>query len=129
MKHVNVSESPLTLQEFRRDILTGLSGRAKTVPCKYLYDATGARLFEAICDLEVYYPTRTELAILRRNINEIGSLLGPNCNLVELGSGSSAKTRLLLDHLDGPSSYVPVDVAGPQLFESCSRTGSVARLR
>jgi dimethylhistidine N-methyltransferase len=80
----------------------------------------GARLFEAICELEEYYPTRTESGILNQNIGEIAAWVGPSCKLVELGSGSSTKTRLLLEHLDHPSSYVPVDVSREQLLE-CSR--------
>src|SRR3954453_20700447 len=108
---------PLGVEEFRHDVLDGLSRRAKSIPCKYLYDEQGARLFEAICDLEEYYPTRTEFAILRRNIKEIASLLGPACTLVELGSGATSKSRLLLNYLERPEAYVPVDVASGQLLE------------
>src|SRR6059036_2711372 len=60
----------LTLQKFRRDLLAGLSRSAKSLPCKYLYDARGARLFETISELEEYYPTRAEAGILRRSIQE-----------------------------------------------------------
>ena len=108
----------LCKEEFRRDVLTGLARPAKTLPCKYLYDEQGARLFEAICELEEYYPTRTEVAILRRHIGEISRLLGRGCHVVDLGSGSGHKTRLLLEHLDWPASCAPVDVAGPQLVQS-----------
>ncbi len=109
----------LSTRRFRRDVLAGLSAPQKTLPCKYLYDEEGARLFEAICELEEYYPTRTELSILRQNVAEIALLLGPKANLVDLGSGNCLKTRLLLEHLDQPASYSPVDVAQPQLLE-CS---------
>jgi dimethylhistidine N-methyltransferase len=112
-------QAALTAEGFRRDVLAGLSQPVKSLPCKYLYDKEGARWFEAICELEEYYPTRTEVAILRQNMKEIVSLLGPNCCLVELGSGSSFKTRLLLDHLQRPAGYIPVDVAREQLLE-CS---------
>jgi dimethylhistidine N-methyltransferase len=111
----------LSAEGFRRDVLAGLSAPTKTLPCIYLYDEKGARLFEAICELEEYYPTRTELSILRRNIHEIASLLGPHANLVELGSGNCLKTRLLLGHLDHPMGYSPVDVARPQLIECSTR--------
>lgn len=111
----------LNAEGFRRDVLAGLSASRKTLPCKYLYDEKGARLFEAICELEEYYPTRTELSVLRENIDEIASLLGPRANLVELGSGNCLKTRLLLDRLDQPASYSPVDVARPQLLECSAR--------
>jgi len=106
----------LTSEQFRRDMLAGLSERTKRVPCKYLYDEEGARLFERICDLDEYYPTRTEAAILQEHIDEIAALIGPGCNLVDLGSGSGAKTRLLLDHLDRPASCLPVDVSRAQLL-------------
>jgi dimethylhistidine N-methyltransferase len=105
---------------FRTDVLRGLSSSSKSVPCKYLYDQRGARLFEAICELEEYYPTRTEAQILWRNVDEIVSILGPRCRIIELGSGSSAKTRLLLDHLDRPANFVPVDVACEQLMQSAA---------
>ncbi|MDB6121712.1 MAG: hypothetical protein JWQ71_705 [Pedosphaera sp.] len=111
----------LTLEQFRNDVLAGLTRQKKSVPCKYLYDEEGARLFEAICEVEEYYPTRTEVKILQRNIREIAAWIGANANLVELGSGASTKTRLLLDHLDHPVSYVPIDVARTQLLECSAR--------
>jgi len=118
------SECALTAETFRRDALAGLSQAKKTLPCKYLYDEQCARLFEAICELEEYYPTRTELSILEQNIEEIASLVGPRSNLVDLGSGNGVKTRLLLSHLDQPASCLPVDVSHAQLAE-CS--ASLAR--
>lgn len=115
------AEAPLSTEDFRQDVLAGLARSRKALPCKYLYDDQGARLFEAICELDEYYPTRTELGILRHNIDEIAALLGPRVNLVDLGSGSGIKTRLLLDHLDQPASYLPVDVACAQLLEGAAR--------
>ena len=114
-----LGEAESAREKFRRDFVEGLSLPVKRLPCKYFYDEEGARLFEAICGLEEYYPTRKEVGILRREINEIARLLGPDCGLVELGSGSGMKSRLLLDHLDRPACYVPVDVAQTQLLE-CS---------
>jgi len=111
----------LIAERFRRDMLTGLARREKAVPCKYFYDEEGARLFEAICELEEYYPTRTETSILQQNIDEIVALVGSRANLVDLGSGSGQKTRLLLKHLDRPASYCPVDVALEQLLECSAR--------
>ena len=73
---------------------------AKTLPCKYFYDAEGSKLFDQICALPEYYPTRTELGILRAHAAEMAQCLGPETLLVEYGSGSSVKTRLLLDRLD-----------------------------
>ncbi|MDB6064116.1 MAG: Methyltransferase [Pedosphaera sp.] len=113
-----VCPAALTQECFLQDVLTGLSLASKRLPCKYFYDETGANLFERICELEEYYPTRTEAGILRRNIREMSALPGPEASVLELGSGSSTKTRLLLDHLERPSRYIPVDVAREQLLES-----------
>jgi dimethylhistidine N-methyltransferase len=111
----------LTADDFRRDAIAGLSQCEKRLPCKYLYDERGARLFEQICELPEYYPTRTEMAILKHHIGEIVALAGPCCRLVDLGSGSGSKARLVLDALDQPASYVPVDVAGEQLGQNAAR--------
>ncbi len=105
----------------RRDVVAGLSQPKKTIPCKYLYDEQGARLFELICELDEYYPTRTELSILRANIGEIASLAGPHATLVDLGSGSGLKTRILLENLEQPAKYQPVDVARTQLLQCSAR--------
>jgi len=105
------------------DIVAGLSKprHHKTISCKWLYDARGSMLFERICELEAYYPTRTELEITGRNAKEIARLIGPDARLVELGSGSSTKTRILLDHLENPFAYVPIDISPTQLDESARR--------
>ena len=88
----------------------------KRLPCKYFYDAAGSRLFDAISELPEYYPTRTELAILRAARRRDGrAAAARGCLLVELGSGSRRKTRLLLDRLDRPAGYVPVDISGEHL--------------
>ena len=81
------------------------------VPPKYLYDERGSRLFDVICMLEEYYPTRTELGILEAHGRDIGARVGPAARVIELGSGSGLKTRLLLDALADPLQYVPVDLA------------------
>jgi dimethylhistidine N-methyltransferase len=103
---------------FRAEVLRGLRRPAKELPCKYFYDETGARLFEEICDLEEYYLTRTELAIMRRHVADMAARVGPQALLIEYGSGSGIKTRLLLDHLPAPAAYVPVDISGEQLAQS-----------
>ncbi|MEX1010618.1 MAG: L-histidine N(alpha)-methyltransferase [Balneolaceae bacterium] len=97
--------------EMLADVLQGLKKPQKTVPSKYFYDKRGSELFEQICKLDEYYPTRTELSIMSENVEEIAELLGPNTQLVELGSGSSLKTRLLLDNLTDIDSYLPVDIS------------------
>ncbi|MCH2450862.1 MAG: L-histidine N(alpha)-methyltransferase [Gracilimonas sp.] len=93
------------------EVLEGLQKPQKTLPSKYFYDKRGSELFEKICTLDEYYLTRTELEIMQHNIREITSTLGKHVQLIELGSGSSLKTRLLLDHLDDIHSYVPVDIS------------------
>lgn len=93
------------------DVLEGLKKSRKTLPSKYFYDKGGSELFEVICTLDEYYLTRTELEIMKDNIGEITSALGKHVQLIELGSGSSLKTRLLLDHLEDIHSYVPVDIS------------------
>ena len=100
---------------FLADVLEGLALPRKRLPCKYFYDEHGSQLFERICEVEEYYPTRTELAIMERHAAEMAAALGPRCLLVELGSGSSQKTRLLLDHLEDPAAYVPVDISREHL--------------
>lgn len=99
------------------DVGQGLSQSPKTLPCRYFYDDRGSALFEQITDLPEYYPTRTEQAILERCASEITQLTGA-CELVELGSGSSRKTRLLLEaysQLSEPLQYCPVDVSAGML--------------
>jgi dimethylhistidine N-methyltransferase len=103
---------------FLSEAVAGLSRPQKKLPCKFLYDEDGSRLFNEICELEEYYPTRTENQILRDNINEIASLIGSECRLLEFGSGSSNKTRHLLAHLPIMCGYIPIDISGPQLLES-----------
>ena len=102
---------------FLEDVLDGLSRRPRELPCKYFYDAAGSALFERICELEEYYPTRTELAILEDHAEEMAELLGERCVVIEPGSGSGRKTRLLLERLRRPAAYVPVDISAEPLRE------------
>ncbi len=99
---------------FLGDVLKGLARTQKTLPPKYFYDARGCELFERICELPEYYPTRTELAIMREHAGAMAKFLGPDCQLIELGSGSSRKTRILIEQLQPPL-YVPIDIAGEAL--------------
>ena len=107
-----------TTDDFRGDVLSGLARAQKEIPCKYFYDARGSALFDQICDLPEYYPTRTELKILGERASEIASLAGPGARLVEFGSGSSAKVRLLLDAMQAPAAYVAVDISREHLIAS-----------
>lgn len=107
--------APSATDRFREDVLAGLARSHKRLPAKYFYDTAGSRLFDRICELPEYYPTRTELGILRRHAPAMAERCGAGCLLVELGAGSLTKVRLLLDCLEGPAGYVPVDVSGEHL--------------
>jgi dimethylhistidine N-methyltransferase len=109
------------VERFRGEVLHGLRKRHKTLPCKYFYDARGSKLFDAICDLPEYYPTRTELGILRQCAGEMARQLGPKVALIEFGSGSSIKTRLVLDALDHPAAYLPVDISREHLGSAAAK--------
>ncbi len=106
------------LAEFRAEVWKGLGAARKTLPCKYLYDERGSHLFDEICELPEYYPTRTETGILEEHADEMAELLGPRCVLLEFGSGNSSKTRLLLDHLQDPAAYVPLDISRDHLLSA-----------
>jgi dimethylhistidine N-methyltransferase len=101
-------------------VLQGLQDARKELPSKYFYDEVGSQLFEQICELDEYYLTRTELGIMQERMAEIVALLGPHCLLIEYGSGSSTKTRMLLDALHDPAGYVPIDIAKEQLLRSAA---------
>jgi len=103
---------------FLKDVLAGLSGIPKSMPCKYLYDKRGSELFDRICGLKEYYLTRVELEIMNQYAGEMSSLIGAHAVLIEFGSGSSLKTRLLLDVLPQPSAYIPVDISSQHLADS-----------
>ncbi len=98
-----------------REVQQGLREDPPSLPPKLLYDVRGARLFEEIMRLEAYYPTRTEMGILEAHVDAMAELAGPDALLLEPGSGSGEKTRLLLRALPTPAAYVPVDVASVQL--------------
>lgn len=101
------------------EVLRGLSATPKSIPAKFFYDAHGAQLFEQICELPEYYPTRTELAIMRDHAKEMAAAIGANVVLLEFGSGSGRKTRILLEAL-APAAYVPIDISREQLIESAN---------
>jgi len=107
-------ESAADANDFADALLAGLRSDPKQVPCKYFYDADGSHLFEEICALPEYYPSRTELGLLRRHAAEIARLIGPDVGVIEFGAGSSDKIRVLLDALR-PRAYLPVDISGPYL--------------
>jgi dimethylhistidine N-methyltransferase len=99
----------------RADVVAGLSRHHKILPCKYFYDDRGSKLFDEICQLPEYYLTRTELQVMRDHADDIAEAIGSRVMLVEYGSGSSLKTRILLDHLKDVAGYVPIDISGEPL--------------
>ena len=115
----------LELQDFHparkdmlADVLRGLAAPEKWLSSMYFYDERGSKLFDEICELPEYYPTRTELSIMEANIDDITELLGPHALLVEFGSGSSLKTRILLEHMDDVAAYMPVEISREHLMSS-----------
>ncbi|MEI9932993.1 MAG: L-histidine N(alpha)-methyltransferase [Rhizomicrobium sp.] len=103
--------------EFENALTTGLRKTPKELPCKFFYDAIGSALFDRICELPEYYPTRTETALLQRYAGEFADLIGPNADLVEFGAGSLQKVGYLLDALNAPKTYIPIDISGEYLEE------------
>ena len=109
-----------TVTEFRAAVLQGLGSTPKTLPSKFFYDAEGSRLFDRICELPEYYPTRTECALLQARAPEIAGLVGPHAGVVEFGSGAGVKIRLLLAALRYPAAYVPVDISRGHLLAAAA---------
>ena len=103
--------------DLKREVISGLARTPRTIPPKFFYDRRGSELFDAICELPEYYQTRTEMDILRNCTAELVDHIGPDCLLVELGSGASKKVRLLLEQLR-PSSYLGVDISKEFLLSS-----------
>ncbi|MFN3522836.1 MAG: ergothioneine biosynthesis protein EgtB [Phenylobacterium sp.] len=109
---------PVHSSEFARDVVSGLSHPTKTLSPKYFYDAEGSRLFEAICETAEYYPTRTEVALLRRIAEDLSAEIAEAAALVEFGSGASVKTRVLLDAAPQIAVYAPIDISPDALAEA-----------
>lgn len=105
-------------ESFLDEVLSSLARTDKWLPSKFFYDEEGSRLFEEICDLDEYYLTRTELGIVQSYAAEMAAIIGPQARLVEFGSGSSLKTRILLDHLEDLAAYVPVDISREHLRQT-----------
>ena len=105
-------------QHMLAEVLHGLRQPQKTLSPKFFYDARGSELFEQITRLDAYYPTRTEVGILKQHGAEIGRLIGPNAVIVEFGAGNLEKIRLLLDVLDRPRAYIPIDISGEHMAEA-----------
>ena len=114
---INFYDAHPGTDDLKREVLDGLAASPKAIPPKFFYDRRGSELFDAICDLPEYYQTRTEMQILRRCVKELVAHIGPDCLLVELGSGASRKVRLLLEELR-PANYMGVDISKEFLLHS-----------
>jgi dimethylhistidine N-methyltransferase len=106
---------------FAADAIAGLTAKPKSLPPKYFYDLQGSALFERITELPEYYPTRCEIAILQENAPAIASLFPPSCALIEFGSGSSRKARILLSAAATVEAYIPVDISGDFLLQDLAQ--------
>lgn len=110
--------------DLKAEVLTGLAQSPKLLPCKLLYDRRGSALFDQICQLDEYYPTRTETAIMRAHLPQMIDKLGQGALLIELGSGSATKTDILLGRMCAPAGYVPIDISRDHLRQSANRLAS-----
>ncbi len=104
--------------DFLEQAIAGLSSSPRTLPSKFFYDERGSELFQKICELPEYYVTRTETKILRRYAPEMAASIGEKAEIVGFGTGAGIKTRMLLEHLENPIAYVPVDISKQRLTES-----------
>jgi dimethylhistidine N-methyltransferase len=115
------SSAPSPFSDFLEQVLHGLSLPQKSLPSRYFYDAAGSALFEQITELPEYYPTRTEIAILESHSGRIREAIPEGAAIVEFGSGSSRKTELLLNALDAPCAYIPIDISASALYPAAER--------
>ncbi len=109
---------------FATDLLAALSAQPRSISPKYFYDAAGSALFDRICELPEYYPTRTETAILHAHVGEMAQTMGPQADVVEFGAGSLTKVRILLGALDRPAGYLPIDISGDHLQAAATQLRS-----
>ena len=110
----------MTVNAFARDMAQALAERPRSISPKYFYDAEGSRLFDRICDLPEYYPTRTEIGILQRSVGQMAALAGERAEIVEFGAGSLHKVRLLLGAFERPARYLPIDISGEHLRDAAA---------
>ena len=116
----NTLDADRLFQEAIDEIVEGLTAEQKQLSPKYFYDERGSRLFDAICELPEYYPTRTEREIMQRHLAEIAELVGPKAAVIEFGAGSNTKAKQLLHGLDRPVAYVPVEISGEYLADQAA---------
>ena len=106
--------------DFLSEVLDGLRAAPKTLPCKFFYDEKGSKLFDRICDLPEYYPTRTETALLQDIGGEVADCIGPHAQIIEYGCGSVRKIRRMMDALIDPAAYVAVDISKEHLLAAAT---------
>jgi L-histidine Nalpha-methyltransferase len=108
------------VEDFSAAVAQGLSQSPKELPCRFFYDEAGSTLFEKICATEEYYVTRTEMGLLEKIAPDIAAIAGPGVSVVEFGTGSSAKIRILLSALDAPAAYIPIDISREHLIDTAN---------
>jgi len=118
---ITVGDFAPPTEQMHADVIAGLGKRPRELPTRYLYDERGSQLFEKICESDEYYLTRTELEIMSRHAGEMAAVIGPRALLIEPGSGSGRKTQILLEHLDRPAGYVPLDISADHLERSAAK--------
>lgn len=116
-KSANTADPDELLAEETDEILAGLRSSPKRISPKYFYDDRGSQLFDQICELPEYYPTRTEQRVVTKNLSAIAELVGPEAAVIEFGAGSNTKARQLLHGLERPIAYVPVDISADYLAD------------
>jgi len=109
------------VDELTESVVEGLKKTPKELSAVWFYDERGSTLFDDICELPEYYITRTEIAIMREHADEMARAIGPRAALIEFGSGTSEKTRTLLERLEAPAAYVPVDIAREHLLAAAEQ--------
>lgn len=120
-KSETINDLAINKDPFLQDIIDGLSQQQKTLPCKYLYDEQGSVLFDQICRTPEYYHTRTELALLDQHLPAIADVIGTEADILEFGSGAGIKIRKLIDALQAPRSYSPIDISQEILLASSAK--------
>ena len=110
-----VPSAPRVEGDFARELLAGLARRPRSIAPKFFYDREGSALFDRICELPEYYLTRTELGLMRERAGEMAECIGPDAEIVEFGAGSSLKIRVLLNALQRPRRFVPIDISAEHL--------------
>src|SRR5512138_589909 len=123
-KKPNVVVATKPKSEMADDVIDGLKKPLKELSPVWFYDELGSFLFDNICELPEYYLTRTEIAIMQMHAAEMAQHVGRDAAIIELGSGTSVKTRLLLNQIEMPATYVPVDIAREHLLDAA---GAIAR--